>query len=71
MLLLASKLWQVFLLLLTFFSSLSVTVAALPVIAGVPGVASISEVPHELAIAGSPTVIAFLLLMAFLLLLHT
>jgi len=41
------------------FSSSWVTVAGLPAIAGVTGVASISAVPFELVFAGGPAVIGF------------
>ncbi len=41
------------------FSSRWVTVASLPAIAGVTGVASVSAVPFVLAVAGSPVVIGF------------
>jgi hypothetical protein len=61
LLLLASKLWQVFLLLLaSLYSFLWVTVAGLPAIAGIPGVASLNRGSNfELAAAGGPAVIAF------------
>jgi hypothetical protein len=41
------------------FSSWWVTVDGLPVIAGVPGVTSVSAVPFELAVAGGHAVISF------------
>ncbi len=41
------------------FSSWWVTVDGLPVIAGVPGVTSVSAVSFELAVVGSPAVISF------------
>ncbi len=41
------------------FSSWWVTLAGLPAIAGIPGVARVSEVPVELAVAGGPAVICF------------
>ncbi len=51
------------------FSSWWVTVAGLSAIAGIPDDAIVSEVSFQLAVAGGPAVIDFLLLMALLLLL--
>ncbi len=43
----ASSLWQAFLLLLAYFSSWCFPIAGLPAIVGVPGVVGVSDVPFE------------------------